>query len=159
MVNTDSSSCLTEEDTDSKVVVFVVLFLLLFFFFLFLSATQPFSGLESSVMDKPNVPATTPPIKNGKFSDMTSNMSSFSLLLLLLLMLMFADEDDDDEDDDEAILFEIELRLAAVVAERCNLLSSPPLPLSPPLKDVDVADARMADEMTTISRFVLREEK
>ena len=80
MVNTDSSSCL-----NSKVVVFVVLFLLLFFFFLFLSATQPFSGLESSVMDKPNVPATTPPIKNGKFSDMTSNMSSFSLLLLLLL--------------------------------------------------------------------------
>jgi hypothetical protein len=154
MVNTDSSSCLTEEDTDSKVVVFVVLFLLLFFFFLFLSATQPFSGLESSVMDKPNVPATTPPIKNGKFSDMTSNMSSFSLLLLLLLMLMFADEDDDDEDDDEAILFEIELRLAAVVAERCNLLSSPPIPLSPPLKDVDVDDARMADEMTTISRFV-----
>jgi len=154
MVNTDSSSCLTEEDTDSKVVVFVVLFVLLFFFFLFLSATQPFSGLESSVMDKPNVPATTPPIKNGKFSDMTSNMSSFSLLLLLLLMLMFADEDDDDEDDDEAILFEIELRLAAVVAERCNLLSSPPIPLSPPLKDVDVDDARMADEMTTISRFV-----
>ena len=154
MVNTDSSSCLTEEDTDSKVVVFVVLFLLLFFFFLFLSATQPFSGLESSVMDKPNVPATTPPIKNGKFSDMTSNMSSFSLLLSLLLMLMFADEDDDDEDDDEAILFEIELRLAAVVAERCNLLSSPPIPLSPPLKDVDVDDARMADEMTTISRFV-----
>ncbi len=156
MVNTDSSSCLTEEDTDSKVVVFVVLFLLLFFFFLFLSATQPFSGLESSVMDKPNVPATTPPIKNGKFSDMTSNMSSFSLLLLLL-MLMFADEDDDDDDD--AILFEIELRLAAVVAERCNLLSSPPIPLSPPLKDVDVDDARMAEEMTTISRFVLREEK
>ena len=154
MVNTDSSSCLTEEDTDSKVVVFVVLFLLLFFFFLFLSATQPFSGLESSVMDKPNVPATTPPIKNGKFSDMTSNMSSFSLLLLLLLMLMFADEDDDDDDDDDAILFEIELRLAAVVAERCNLLSSPPIPLSPPLKDVDVDDARMADEMTTISRFV-----
>ena len=153
MVNTDSSSCLTEEDTDAKVVVFVVLFLLLFFF-LFLSATQPFSGLESSVMDKPNVPATTPPIKNGKFSDMTSNMSSFSLLLLLLLMmLMFADEDDDDDDDD-AILFEIELRLAAVVAERCNLLSSPPIPLSPPLKDVDVDDARMADEMTTISRFV-----
>jgi hypothetical protein len=154
MVNTDSSSCLT--DTDVKVVVFVVLFLLLFFFFLFLSATQPFSGLESSVMDKPNVPATTPPIKNGKFSDMTSNMSSFSLLLLLLLMmLMFADEDDDDDDDD-AILFEIELRLAAVVAERCNLLSSPPIPLSPPLKDVDVDDARMADadEMTTISRFV-----
>jgi hypothetical protein len=150
MVNTDSSSCLT--DTDAKVVVFVVLFLLLFFFFLFLSATQPFSGLESSVMDKPNVPATTPPIKNGKFSDMTSNMSSFSLLLLLLLMmLMFADEDDDDDDD--AILFEIELRLAAVVAERCNLLSSPPIPLSPPLKDVDVDDARMA-EMTTISRFV-----
>ena len=147
MVNTDSSSCL-----NSKVVVFVVLFLLLFFFFLFLSATQPFSGLESSVMDKPNVPATTPPIKNGKFSDMTSNMSSFSLLLLLLL-LMFADEDDDDDDDD-AILFEIELRLAAVVAERCNLLSSPPIPLSPPLKDVDVDDARMADEMTTISRFV-----
>jgi hypothetical protein len=105
-------------------------------------------------MDKPNVPATTPPIKNGKFSDMTSNMSSFSLLLLLLLMmLMFADEDDDDDDDD-AILFEIELRLAAVVAERCNLLSSPPIPLSPPLKDVDVDDARMADEMTTISRFV-----
>ena len=103
-------------------------------------------------MDKPNVPATTPPIKNGKFSDMTSNMSSFSLLLLLLLMLMFADEDDDDDDD--AILFEIELRLAAVVAERCNLLSSPPIPLSPPLKDVDVDDARMADEMTTISRFV-----
>ena len=105
-------------------------------------------------MDKPNVPATTPPIKNGKFSDMTSNMSSFSLLLLLLL-LMFADEDDDDDDDD-AILFEIELRLAAVVAERCNLLSSPPIPipLSPPLKDVDVDDARMADEMTTISRFV-----
>ena len=104
-------------------------------------------------MDKPNVPATTPPIKNGKFSDMTSNMSSFSLLLLLLLlmMLMFADEDDDDDDD--AILFEIELRLAAVVAERCNLLSSPPIPLSPPLKDVDVDDARMA-EMTTISRFV-----
>ena len=101
-------------------------------------------------MDKPNVPATTPPIKNGKFSDMTSNMSSFSLLLLLL-MLMFADEDDDDDDD--AILFEIELRLAAVVAERCNLLSSPPIPLSPPLKDVDVDDA-MADEMTTISRFV-----
>jgi hypothetical protein len=125
---------------------------LLFFFFLFLSATQPFSGLESSVMDKPNVPATTPPIKNGKFSDMTSNMSSFSLLLLLLLLLMFADEDDDDDDDD-AILFEIELRLAAVVAERCNLLSSPPIPLSPPLKDVDVDDARMA-EMTTISRFV-----
>jgi len=151
MVNTDSSSCLT--DTDAKVVVFVVLFLLLFFFFLFLSATQPFSGLESSVMDKPNVPATTPPIKNGKFSDMTSNMSSFSLLLLLLMMLMFADEDDDDDDDD-AILFEIELRLAAVVAERCNLLSSPPIPLSPPLKDVDVDDARMADEMTTISRFV-----
>ena len=151
MVNTDSSSCLTEEDTDAKVVVFVVLFLLLFFF-LFLSATQPFSGLESSVMDKPNVPATTPPIKNGKFS-MTSNMSSFSLLLLLLL-LMFADEDDDDDDDDDAILFEIELRLAAVVAERCNLLSSPPIPLSPPLKDVDVDDARMADEMTTISRFV-----
>jgi hypothetical protein len=150
MVNTDSSSCLT--DTDAKVVVFVVLFLLLFFFFLFLSATQPFSGLESSVMDKPNVPATTPPIKNGKFSDMTSNMSSFSLLLLLLLLLMFADEDDDDDDDD-AILFEIELRLAAVVAERCNLLSSPPIPLSPPLKDVDVDDARMA-EMTTISRFV-----
>ena len=149
MVNTDSSSCLT--DTDVKVVVFVVLFLLLFFFFLFLSATQPFSGLESSVMDKPNVPATTPPIKNGKFSDMTSNMSSFSLLLLLL---MFADEDDDDDDDDDAILFEIELRLAAVVAERCNLLSSPPIPLSPPLKDVDVDDARMADEMTTISRFV-----
>jgi uncharacterized membrane protein len=150
MVNTDSSSCL-----NSKVVVFVVLFLLLFFFFLFLSATQPFSGLESSVMDKPNVPATTPPIKNGKFSDMTSNMSSFSLLLLLLMMLMFADEDDDDDDDD-AILFEIELRLAAVVAERCNLLSSPPIPLSPPLKDVDVDDARMADadEMTTISRFV-----
>jgi hypothetical protein len=148
MVNTDSSSCLT--DTDVKVVVFVVLFLLLFFFFLFLSATQPFSGLESSVMDKPNVPATTPPIKNGKFC-MTSNMSSFSLLLLLLL-LMFADEDDDDDDDD-AILFEIELRLAAVVAERCNLLSSPPIPLSPPLKDVDVDDARMA-EMTTISRFV-----
>tara|TARA_B100001758_G_scaffold226101_1_gene218586 strand:- start:12 stop:467 length:456 start_codon:yes stop_codon:yes gene_type:complete len=149
MVNTDSSSCL-----NSKVVVFVVLFLLLFFFFLFLSATQPFSGLESSVMDKPNVPATTPPIKNGKFSDMTSNMSSFSLLLLLLLLLlMFADEDDDDDDDD-AILFEIELRLAAVVAERCNLLSSPPIPLSPPLKDVDVDDARMADEMTTISRFV-----
>jgi hypothetical protein len=147
MVNTDSSSCL-----NSKVVVFVVLFLLLFFFFLFLSATQPFSGLESSVMDKPNVPATTPPIKNGKFSDMTSNMSSFSLLLLLLLLLMFADEDDDDDDDD-AILFEIELRLAAVVAERCNLLSSPPIPLSPPLKDVDVDDARMA-EMTTISRFV-----
>jgi hypothetical protein len=145
MVNTDSSSCL-----NSKVVVFVVLFLLLFFFFLFLSATQPFSGLESSVMDKPNDPATTPPIKNGKFSDMTSNMSSFSLLLLLLL-LMFADEDDDDDDD--AILFEIELRLAAVVAERCNLLSSPPIPLSPPLKDVDVDDARMA-EMTTISRFV-----
>ena len=145
MVNTDSSSCL-----NSKVVVFVVLFLLLFFFFLFLSATQPFSGLESSVMDKPNVPATTPPIKNGKFSDMTSNMSSFSLLLLLL---MFADEDDDDDDDDDAILFEIELRLAAVVAERCNLLSSPPIPLSPPLKDVDVDDARMA-EMTTISRFV-----
>ena len=109
-------------------------------------------------MDKPNVPATKPPIKNGKFSDMTSNMSSFSLLLLLL-MLMFADEDDDDEDDDEAILFEIELRLAAVVAERCNLLSSPPIPLSPPLKDVDADDARMADEMTTISRFVLREEK
>ena len=107
-------------------------------------------------MDKPNVPATTPPIKNGKFSDMTSNMSSFSLLLLLL-MLMFADEDDDDDDD--AILFEIELRLAAVVAERCNLLSSPPIPLSPPLKDVDVDDARMAEEMTTISRFVLREEK
>ena len=106
-------------------------------------------------MDKPNVPATTPPIKNGKFSDMTSNMSSFSLLLLL--MLMFADEDDDDDDD--AILFEIELRLAAVVAERCNLLSSPPIPLSPPLKDVDVDDARMAEEMTTISRFVLREEK
>ena len=102
-------------------------------------------------MDKPNVPATIPPIKNGKFSDMTSNMSSFSLLLLLL-MLMFADEDDDDDDD--AILFEIELRLAAVVAERCNLLSSPPIPLSPPLKDVDVDDARMADEMTTISRFV-----
>ena len=103
-------------------------------------------------MDKPNVPATTPPIKNGKFSDMTSNMSSFSLLLLLLLMmLMFADEDDDEDD---AILFEIELRLAAVVAERCNLLSSPPIPLSPPLKDVDVDDARMADEMTTISRFV-----
>ena len=101
-------------------------------------------------MDKPNVPATTPPIKNGKFSDMTSNMSSFSLLLLLL---MFADEEDDDDDDD-AILFEIELRLAAVVAERCNLLSSPPIPLSPPLKDVDVDDARMADEMTTISRFV-----
>ena len=103
-------------------------------------------------MDKPNVPATTPPIKNGKFSDMTSNMSSFSLLLLLLL-LMFADEDDDDDD---AILFEIELRLAAVVAERCNLLSSPPIPLSPPLKDVDVDDARMADadEMTTISRSV-----
>ena len=154
MVNTDSSSCLT--DTDAKVVVFVVLFLLLFFFFLFLSATKPFSGLESSVMDKPNVPATTPPIKNGKFSDMTSNMSSFSLLLLLLLMmLMFADEDDDDDDDD-AILFEIELRLAAVVAERCNLLSSPPIPLSPPLKDVDVDDARMADadEMTTISRSV-----
>ena len=154
MVNTDSSSCLT--DTDVKVVVFVVLFLLLFFFFLFLSATQPFSGLESSVMDKPNVPATTPPIKNGKFSDMTSNMSSFSLLLLLLLllmMLMFADEDDDDDDDDDAILFEIELRLAAVVAERCNLLSSPPIPLSPPLKDVAVDDARMA-EMTTISRFV-----
>ena len=150
MVNTDSSSCLT--DTDAKVVVFVVLFLLLFFFFLFLSATQPFSGLESSVMDKPNVPATTPPIKNGKFSDMTSNMSSFSLLLLLLMKLMFADEDDDDDDDD-AILFEIELRLAAVVAERCNLLSSPPIPLSPPLKDVDVDDARMA-EMTTISRFV-----
>ena len=153
MVNTDSSSCLT--DTDAKVVVFVVLFLLLFFF-LFLSATQPFSGLESSVMDKPNVPATTPPIKNGKFSDMTSNMSSFSLLLLLLLLLMmFADEDDDDDDDD-AILFEIELRLAAVVAERCNLLSSPPIPLSPPLKDVDVDDARMADadEMTTISRSV-----
>ena len=149
MVNTDSSSCLT--DTDAKVVVFVVLFLFLFFF-LFLSATQPFSGLESSVMDKPNVPATTPPMKNGKFSDMTSNMSSFSLLLLLLLMmLMFADEDDDDDDD--AILFEIELRLAAVVAERCNLLSSPPIPLSPPLKDVDVDDARMA-EMTTISRFV-----
>jgi hypothetical protein len=149
MVNTDSSSCL-----NSKVVVFVVLFLLLFFFFLFLSATQPFSGLESSVMDKPNVPATTPPIKNGKFSDMTSNMSSFSLLLLLLLMmLMFADEDDDDDDDDDAILFEIELRLEAVVAERCNLLSSPPIPLSPPLKDVDVDDARMA-EMTTISRFV-----
>jgi len=145
MVNTDSSSCL-----NSKVVVFVVLFLLLFFFFLFLSATQPFSGLESSVMDKPNVPATTPPIKNGKFSDMTSNMSSFSLLLLLLLM--FADEDDDDDDDD-AILFEIELRLEAVVAERCNLLSSPPIPLSPPIKDVDVDDARMA-EMTTISRFV-----
>jgi len=145
MVNTDSSSCL-----NSKVVVFVVLFLLLFFFFLFLSATQPFSGLESSVMDKPNVPATTPPIKNGKFSDMTSNMSSFSLLLL---MLMFADEDDDDDDDDDAILFEIELRLEAVVAERCNLLSSPPIPLSPPLKDVDVDDARMA-EMTTISRFV-----
>ena len=144
MVNTDSSSCL-----NSKVVVFVVLFLLLFFFFLFLSATQPFSGLESSVMDKPNVPATTPPIKNGKFSDMTSNMSSFSLLLLLL---MFADEDDEDDDDD-AILFEIELRLAAVVAERCNLLSSPPIPLSPPIKDVDVDDARMA-EMTTISRFV-----
>ncbi|CCO17897.1 unknown protein [Bathycoccus prasinos] len=144
MVNTDSSSCL-----NSKVVVFVVLFLLLFFFFLFLSATQPFSGLESSVMDKPNVPATTPPIKNGKFSDMTSNMSSFSLLLLLL---MFADEDDDDDDDD-AILFEIELRLEAVVAERCNLLSSPPIPLSPPIKDVDVDDARMA-EMTTISRFV-----
>jgi hypothetical protein len=151
MVNTDSSSCLTEEDTDAKVVVFVVLFLLLFFF-LFLSATQPFRGVESSVMDKPNVPATTPPIKNGKFSDMTSNMSSFSLLLLLLLLLMFADEDDDDDDDD-AILFEIELRLAAVVAERCNLLSSPPIPLSPPLKDVDVDDARMA-EMTTISRFV-----
>ena len=146
MVNTDSSSCL-----NSKVVVFVVLFLLLFFFFLFLSATQPLSGLESSVMDKPNVPATTPPIKNGKFSDMTSNMSSFSLLLLLLL-LMFADEDDDDDDDD-AILFEIELRLEAVVAERCNLLSSPPIPLSPPIKDVDVDDARMA-EMTTISRFV-----
>ena len=105
-------------------------------------------------MDKPNVPATTPPIKNGKFSDMTSNMSSFSLLLLLLLMmLMFADEDDDDDDDDDAILFEIELRLAAVVAERCNLLSSPPIPLSPPLKDVDVDDVRMA-EMTTISRFV-----
>ena len=104
-------------------------------------------------MDKPNVPATTPPIKNGKFSD-TSNMSSFSLLLLLLLLLMFADEDDDDDDDDDdAILFEIELRLAAVVAERCNLLSSPPIPLSPPLKDVDVDDARMA-EMTTISRFV-----
>ena len=103
-------------------------------------------------MDKPNVPATIPPIKNGKFSDMTSNMSSFSLLLLLLL-LMFADEDDDDDDDDDAILFEIELRLAAVVAERCNLLSSPPIPLSPPLKDVDVDDARMA-EMTTISRFV-----
>ena len=104
-------------------------------------------------MDKPNVPATTPPIKNGKFSDMTSNMSSFSLLLLLLLlmMLMFADEVDDDDD---AVLFEIELRLAAVVAERCNLLSSPPIPLSPPLKDVDVDDARMADEMTTISRFV-----
>ena len=101
-------------------------------------------------MDKPNVPATTPPIKNGKFSDMTSNMSSFSLLLL---MLMFADEDDDDDDDDDAILFEIELRLEAVVAERCNLLSSPPIPLSPPLKDVDVDDARMA-EMTTISRFV-----
>ena len=155
MVNTDSSSCLTEEDTDSKVVVFVVLFVLLFFFFLFLSATQPFSGLESSVMDKPNVPATTPPIKNGKFSDITSNMSSFSLLLLLL-MLMFADEDDDEDD---AILFEIELRLAAVVAERCNLLSSPPIPLSPPIKDVDADDARMADEMTTISRFVLREEK
>ena len=153
MVNTDSSSCLT--DTDAKVVVFVVLFLLLFFFFLFLSATQPFSGLESSVMDKPNVPATTPPIKIGKFSDMTSNMSSFSLLLLLSMMLMFADEDDDDDDDD-AILFEIELRLAAVVAERCNLLSSPPIPLSPPLKDVDVDDARMADadEMTTISRSV-----
>ena len=108
-------------------------------------------------MDKPNVPATTPPIKNGKFSDMTSNMSSFSLLLLLLLLLlMFADEDDDDDDDDDAILFEIELRLAAVVAERCNLLSSPPIPLSPPLKDVDVDDARMADadEMTTISRSV-----
>ena len=68
------------------------------------------------------------------------------------MMLMFADEDDDDDDD--AILFEIELRLAAVVAERCNLLSSPPIPLSPPLKDVDVDDARMADEMTTISRFV-----
>jgi len=65
--------------------LFNTLLLLLSLMLFFLSSTHPFNGLESSVTDKPNVPATIPPIKKGKFSDMTSKMSSFSLLLLLLL--------------------------------------------------------------------------
>ena len=65
--------------------LFNTLLLLLLLMLFFLSSTHPFNGLESSVMDKPNVPATIPPIKKGKFSGMTSKMSSFSLLLLLLL--------------------------------------------------------------------------
>jgi hypothetical protein len=64
--------------------LFNTLLLLLSLMLFFLSSTHPFNGLESSVTDKPNVPATIPPIKKGKFSDMTSKMSSFSLLLLLL---------------------------------------------------------------------------
>tara|TARA_B100001540_G_scaffold310580_1_gene328576 strand:- start:1429 stop:1731 length:303 start_codon:yes stop_codon:yes gene_type:complete len=83
-VKTASSSCrirIDEGDGSTS-----LLFMLLFF----LSSTHPFSGLESSVMDKPNVPATIPPIKNGKFSRMTSKMSSSSSFSSLLF-----EEDDD----------------------------------------------------------------
>jgi hypothetical protein len=98
--------------------LFNTLLLLLLLMLFFLSSTHPFNGLESSVMDKPNVPATIPPIKKGKFSDMTSKMSSFSLLLIrpkvvlvntercgvcLFLSRTFAPlaEDDDDEKEEE----------------------------------------------------------
>jgi hypothetical protein len=102
--------------------LFNTLLLLLLLMLFFLSSTHPFNGLESSVMDKPNVPATIPPIKKGKFSDMTSKMSSFSLLfedairpkvvllvntercgVCLFLSRTFAPlaEDDDDEKEEE----------------------------------------------------------
>ena len=103
--------------------LFNTLLLLLLLMLFFLSSTHPFNGLESSVMDKPKVPATIPPIKKGKFSDMTSKMSSFSLLfedairpkvvlvlvntercgVCLFLSRTFAPlaEDDDDEKEEE----------------------------------------------------------
>ena len=102
--------------------LFNTLLLLLLLMLFFLSSTHPFNGLESSVMDKPNVPATIPPIKKGKFSEMTSKMSSFSLLfedairpkvvlvntercgVCLFLSRTFAplpDEDDEKEEEEE----------------------------------------------------------
>jgi hypothetical protein len=90
-VKTASSSCrirIAEGDGGSTSLLIFWLKLLMLLFLL--SSTHPFSGLESSVMDKPNVPATIPPIKNGKFSRMTSKMSSSSSFSSLLF-----EEDDD----------------------------------------------------------------
>jgi thiol-disulfide isomerase/thioredoxin len=142
VVGTVKTGFSSSEDKGSVKLLLLLLFnallLLLLLMLFFLSSTHPFNGLESSVMDKPNVPATIPPIKKGKFSDMTSKMSSFSLLLLLLL------------------LFEDAIRPKVVVyTERCGVCLFLSRTFAPLAKDDDEKEEEEDDVVANVAVVVV----